>query len=106
MIGLDFGLGALEQDMWRVVFLMTRLGAALLAAPFFGASAVPVAVRVAMTGALAIFVSIWMPNVQTPEALLSAEEIEALRDVSATKSEAATSDSGVPLDLGKKEPSA
>ena len=35
MIGLDFGLGALEQDMWRVVFLMTRLGAALLAAPFF-----------------------------------------------------------------------
>ena len=32
MNGLDLGLGALEQDMWRVVFLMTRLGAALLAA--------------------------------------------------------------------------
>ena len=78
MIGLDFGLGALEQDMWRVVFLMTRLGAALLAAPFFGASAVPVSVRVAMTGALAIFVSIWMPQVQTPAALISAEGMLAI----------------------------
>ena len=78
MIGLDFGLGALEQDMWRVVFLMTRRGAALLAAPFFGASAVPVSVRVAMTGALAIFVSIWMPQVQTPEALISAEGMLAI----------------------------
>ena len=34
MNGLDLGIGALEQDMWRVVFLMTRIGAALLAAPF------------------------------------------------------------------------
>ena len=53
MNGLDLGLGALEQDMWRVVFLMTRLGAALLAAPFFGATSVPVSVRVSITGALA-----------------------------------------------------
>lgn len=71
MNGLDLGLGALEQDMWRVVFLMTRIGAALLAAPFFGASAVPMSVRVSITGALAIFVSIWMPTVATPPALLS-----------------------------------
>ncbi|WP_370033388.1 flagellar biosynthetic protein FliR [Qipengyuania mesophila] len=71
MNGLDLGFGALEQDMWRVVFLMTRLGAALLAAPFFGATAVPMSVRVSITGALAIFVSIWMPEIQTPDALLS-----------------------------------
>ena len=61
MTGLDFGFGALEQDMWRVVFLMTRIGAALLAAPFFGASSVPMTVRVSLTGALAIFTSIWLP---------------------------------------------
>ena len=34
MIALDFGLGGFEADIWRVVFLMTRVGAALLAAPF------------------------------------------------------------------------
>ena len=50
MNGLDLGIGALEQDMWRVVFLMTRIGAALLAAPFFGATAVPMSVRIAITG--------------------------------------------------------
>ena len=71
MNGLDLGIGALEQDMWRVVFLMTRIGAALLAAPFFGATAVPMSVRIAITGALAIFVSVWMPAVATPDALLS-----------------------------------
>jgi len=76
--GLDLGLGALEQDMWRVVFLMTRLGAALLAAPFFGATSVPMSVRVAITGALAIFVSTWMPAVETPEALLSLEGLLAV----------------------------
>ena len=59
--------------MWRVVFLMTRLGAALLVAPFFGATSVPVAVRVSITGALAIFVATWMPEVQTPAALVSLE---------------------------------
>lgn len=71
MIALDLGIGGLEAELWRVVFLMTRIGAALFAAPFFGAASVPVAVRVSLTGALAIFTSIWMPAVETPPALLS-----------------------------------
>lgn len=71
MIALDFGFGALEQDFWRVVFLMTRIGAAMLAAPFFGAASVPVTVRVCATGAVAIFVAAWMPAVATPQALFS-----------------------------------
>ncbi len=78
MNGVDLGIGALEQDLWRVVFLMTRLGAALLAAPFFGATSVPVSVRVSITGALAIFVSISMPSVQTPAALISLDGILAI----------------------------
>ncbi|OBX18845.1 flagellar biosynthetic protein FliR [Erythrobacter sp. QSSC1-22B] len=78
MIGLDFGFGALEQDMWRVVFLMTRIGAALLAAPFFGAASVPMTVRVALTGALAIFTSIWLPAIETPAALLSLDGLLAI----------------------------
>ena len=71
MIALDFGLGSVEQEFWRMVFLMTRIGAALLAAPFFGAASVPVTVRVAMTAALAIFVAAWLP-VAAPANLLSA----------------------------------
>ena len=73
MIALDFGLGGFEAEIWRVVFLMTRVGAALLAAPFFGASNVPVMVRVSFTGAMAIFISIWLPEIPTPEALLTLE---------------------------------
>ena len=32
MIGIDFGFGALEGELWRVIFAMTRIGAALRAA--------------------------------------------------------------------------
>ena len=78
MNGLDLGLGALEQDMWRVIFLMTRIGAAMLAAPFFGASSVPMTVRVSAAAALAIFISIWMPEVTTPPALFSLEGMLAI----------------------------
>ena len=78
MIALDFGLGWLEAELWRVVFLMTRIGAALFAAPFFGAASVPVPGRVSLTGALAIFTSIWMPTVMTPPVLLSAAGMLAI----------------------------
>jgi flagellar biosynthetic protein FliR len=68
---LDFGLGAIEHDFWRVVFLMTRIGAALFAAPFFGAASVPVTARVCAAWALAIFVAVWLPQVAAPPALFS-----------------------------------
>ena len=53
MIGMTFGFGAIEAELWKLVFVMTRIGAALLAAPFFGAGTVPVQLRVAITAALA-----------------------------------------------------
>jgi len=71
MIALDFGFGALEQDFWRVVFLMTRIGAAMMAAPFFGAASIPATVRICATGAVAIFVAAWMPAIAAPAALFS-----------------------------------
>ena len=70
MIGVDFGFGAVEQELWRLLFVMTRIGAALLAAPFFGAASVPVQLRVAIAGAVAVMVCAWSP-VQAPDALLS-----------------------------------
>jgi flagellar biosynthetic protein FliR len=66
MIAMDFGLGAIEQDFWRVVFLMTRIGAAMIAAPLFGGANVPAMVRVVATAALAIFAAVWLPPMATP----------------------------------------
>lgn len=59
MNSLAFGIGELETEFWRVAFLMTRIGAALLAAPIFGAMGVPAQVRVILAGALAVFVAAW-----------------------------------------------
>ncbi len=70
MTGLDFGFGALEAEFWRLIFVMTRIGAAMLAAPIFGAGAVPPQIRIIATGAVAVLVCAWTP-VAAPPALLS-----------------------------------
>lgn len=70
MLTLNFGFGALEAEFMRVVFLMLRVGAAMLAAPFFGAAAVPPLARLSVTAAVAIFIGAWMP-VEVPPALFT-----------------------------------
>jgi flagellar biosynthetic protein FliR len=57
MMGLGFGFGDLEAEFWRWMFLMTRIGAALVAAPFFGATNVPPQVRVMVAAAIALLVA-------------------------------------------------
>ena len=69
-MNLSFGFGPVEAEFWRWAFVMTRIGAALLAAPFFGAAGVPVQVRVIVTGAVAALVCNWTP-VAAPAALFS-----------------------------------
>lgn len=71
MIQLDFGFGPLEAEFWRLVFVMTRIGAALVAAPLFGIAGVPPQVRVIGAGSLAVLVCAWT-NVAAPAALFSA----------------------------------
>ncbi|HNJ48653.1 MAG TPA: flagellar biosynthetic protein FliR, partial [Novosphingobium sp.] len=66
MNAIDFGFGAVEGELWRLVFAMTRIGAALLAAPLFGAAAVPMQLRVAISAALAVLVSAWVPFAAPP----------------------------------------
>ena len=70
MIALDFGFGPLEGEFWRLLFVMTRIGAALVAAPMFGIAGVPAQVRVIVAGAVAVLVCAWSP-VAAPPALLS-----------------------------------
>ncbi|MCW3834815.1 flagellar biosynthetic protein FliR [Sphingomonas canadensis] len=52
---MGFGL-SIEPQLWTLLFAMVRIGAAFIAAPVFGAVAVPVHVRIALSGAIGIMV--------------------------------------------------
>ena len=52
---LGFGL-SIEPQLWALIFVMVRVGAAFLAAPVFGAVGVPVTVRVGLTAAVGVLV--------------------------------------------------
>ena len=66
----DFGLAGWEVWLWQLLFVMVRIGAALLAAPIFGARSVPVQVRIVTAAAIGIFVLKWTP-VNPPADLLA-----------------------------------
>jgi flagellar biosynthesis protein FliR len=52
---LGFGL-SIEPQLWALLFVMVRVGAAFVAAPVFGNVGVPLQVRVALSGAVAVLV--------------------------------------------------
>lgn len=52
---LGFGL-SIEPQLWALVFVMIRIGAAFVVAPVFGAVSIPLPVRVSLSGAIGIFV--------------------------------------------------
>lgn len=71
------GLGALEAQLWQLMFVMVRIGAALVAAPIFGARSVPVQVRIVLAAVVAIFVLNWVP-VALPQDMASLPTIVAV----------------------------
>lgn len=77
MMAIDFGFGNVEAELWRMMFIMTRIGAALVAAPMFGSAGVPMQLRVAITGAVAVLITAWT-DVQAPPALLSLQGLLAV----------------------------
>ncbi|MBH0112115.1 flagellar biosynthetic protein FliR [Novosphingobium sp. YJ-S2-02] len=81
MIALDFGFGALEEQFWRLLFVMTRIGAALVAAPLFGIPSVPPQVRVIASGALAVMVCAWLPFAVPPALFTLAGLLAVLGEV-------------------------
>jgi flagellar biosynthetic protein FliR len=70
MISWDFGFGPLQDEFFRWMFLMTRIGAAMVAAPFFGGTNVPAMIRVIVAGAISLLVANWTA-VQAPEHIFS-----------------------------------
>ena len=58
---LDFGFAGLEAQLWQVLFLSIRCGAALMAAPVLGGMAVPVQLRALLSVVVGVFVASWLP---------------------------------------------
>ena len=52
---LGFGL-SIEPQLWALLFVMVRIGAAFVTAPVFGAVSVPLPVRVSLSGAIGVLV--------------------------------------------------
>ena len=52
---LGFGL-SIEPQLWALIFVMVRVGAAFVAAPVFGNVSVPLPVRVALSGGIGVLV--------------------------------------------------
>ncbi|WP_338466873.1 flagellar biosynthetic protein FliR [Novosphingobium sp. ZN18A2] len=81
MNAIDFGFGPLEADLWRLLFAMTRIGAALLAVPLFGSASVPMQLRVILVGAIAATVITWTPFAAPPALFTLAGVLACLKEV-------------------------
>lgn len=74
---LDFGLGSIEAQLWQILFLSIRCGAALMAAPMVGGTAVPVQLRILLALVLGHFIAAWVP-IAPPPAMMSIAAILAV----------------------------
>ncbi len=63
----ELGFGNIGEDLWAILFLSTRIAAALLAAPLFGGKTVPVPVRILLSISLGLFIAVWLPLPPMPE---------------------------------------
>lgn len=80
MNALDFGFAGLEAQLWQILFLSVRCGAALLAAPMVGGMAVPVQLRVLLSLVVAVFVATWLPLSEIPQMMSFASLLAILQE--------------------------
>ncbi len=78
---LDFGFASIEAQLWQILFLSIRCGAALLAAPMVGGMAVPAPLRILLSIVLGYFVASWVPVAPAPEMLSFAAVMAVLHEV-------------------------
>lgn len=78
---LDLGFGNLEAQLWQIMFLSIRCGAALLAAPMVGGAAVPAPVRILLSIVLGFFIATWVPLAPAPDMLSFAAVLAVLHEV-------------------------
>ncbi|MCK0129413.1 flagellar biosynthetic protein FliR [Erythrobacter sp. F6033] len=78
---LDFGFGSIEGQLWQILFLSIRCGAALIAAPMIGGMSVPFQLRALLALAFAVFISIWIPLPDLPDMMSFAAILAVLQEV-------------------------
>ena len=78
---LDPGFGPLDQQLWQVLFLSVRVGAALLAAPVLGGMTVPLQVRALLALAFGVFIAIWVPLPSAPDMMSFAAILAVVQEV-------------------------
>lgn len=78
---LDFGLAGLEAQLWQILFLSIRCGAALMAAPVVGGMAVPVQLRVLLALVIGMFIASWLPPAPLPAMMSFAALLAILQEV-------------------------
>lgn len=78
---LDFGLGGIEAQLWQILFLSVRCGAALLAAPMVGGVTVPAPLRILLSVVLGFFVATWVPLPPAPAMASLAAILAVLQEV-------------------------
>ncbi|VXC74278.1 flagellar biosynthetic protein FliR [Sphingomonas sp. 8AM] len=66
---LGFGL-SIEPQLWALIFVMIRVGAAFIAAPVFGNVSVPLPVRITLSGAVGVLV-IGTTSIQPPPTIFA-----------------------------------
>lgn len=81
MNALDFGFGSIEAQLWQILFLSVRCGAALMAAPMVGGMAVPAPVRILLSLTLGYFIAAWVPLAPPPEMLSLAAVLALLHEI-------------------------
>jgi flagellar biosynthesis protein FliR len=78
---LDFGFGSLEAQLWQIVFLSIRCGAALMASPMVGGMGVPAPVRILLSIVLGFFIATWVPLPPPPAMMSFAAIIAVLHEI-------------------------
>lgn len=78
---LDPGFGPLDQQLWQLLFLSIRVGAALLAAPVLGGITVPFQLRALLSLALGFFAATWMPLPELPAMMSFAAVLAVAQEV-------------------------
>lgn len=78
---LDLGFADLIEQLWQVLFLSIRCGAAMLAAPMIGGMVVPAQARAMAAFVLAAFVATWIPFPEPPDMMSLAAILAVLQEV-------------------------
>lgn len=81
MTFLDLGFDMLLEQLWHLLFLSIRCGAAMIAAPIVGGMVMPATARVMAAFVIAIFVSSWIPVPELPDMLSLVAILAVLQEV-------------------------